>query len=634
MIHRLSLVGFLGILLQISFAQPNSAFQTEKAISKQIVVGTNVQVSRQRADQQHYEVQIAADPENPRHLLACSMRRANHPWHSVVAYLSFDAGASWNETLHVDEGYVSDPSCTYGSGGVAYIVTLATELPAVPDRVQVFRSTDAGKTWAKPVKLPFMDREYLTVDNTSGRYRGQVYLNGSGSISSIEPKAKRIGAVNLWRSSNFGVTFSGPTQLGVTQPNHIFEGMGNGVVLSDGTFVSINGDLNETQYDQSKPYKPIGHIVAVSSNDGGQTFSPAVKISDWYPDRGHKRTCSVIPVLAVDSSSGRFKDRLYAVWADLRFGRMAVVISHSSDKGKTWSLPRRVSDDIHRDYLPNASDDFNPTVAANSQGIVGVMWYDRRESFDNLGYWPRFSASLDGGKTFLPSVKVSEAPSSFKKPNLMSLSSLGSSIGDDGKLFFWVGMDFFHATGGDTSGLAASPDGVFHPLWVDNRTGVSQVWTAAVKVAPLAAQNLPRELQSLSNVTDRVKVFLGPAVYNRAKHMVTVEASLENTSKEQLRGIVRVQLLSLSSPLGKALVVNADNNLDQAGAIWDFTQQLENGVLNAGERSRPKRLEFYLTEMPEAARAYKAWLSIIQVQAQVFASVGTQTLKQKLDAHK
>jgi hypothetical protein len=36
---------------------------------------------------------------------------------------------------------------------------------------------------------------------------------------------------------------------------------------------------------------------------------------------------------------------------------------------------------------------------------------------------------------------------------------------------------------GDYSGLTAAADGVFHPYWIDNRTGWHQVWTAAVRVS-------------------------------------------------------------------------------------------------------------------------------------------------------
>ena len=36
--------------------------------------------------------------------------------------------------------------------------------------------------------------------------------------------------------------------------------------------------------------------------------------------------------------------------------------------------------------------------------------------------------------------------------------------------------------GGDTAGLGADASGVFHPVWIDNHTGVPQVWTASVAV--------------------------------------------------------------------------------------------------------------------------------------------------------
>src|SRR6266498_3504184 len=110
MIRKLLLAGLLGILAQGSLAQSKPTTQRGKAIANPIIVGASVQVSKQRADQQHYEVQIAADPENPMHLLACSMRRANQPQHTTVVYASFDGGTSWQETLHIADGYIADPS--------------------------------------------------------------------------------------------------------------------------------------------------------------------------------------------------------------------------------------------------------------------------------------------------------------------------------------------------------------------------------------------------------------------------------------------------------------------------------------------------------------------------------------------
>jgi hypothetical protein len=100
------------------------------------------------------------------------------------------------------------------------------------------------------------------------------------------------------------------------------------------------------------------------------------------------------------------------------------------------------------------------TISVNRDGVVGVMWYDRRDYPDNSGYVPRFAASLDGGVTFTSSVLLSTAP-----------NALAAQKGAD-----------FLANGGDTAGLVAAADGRFHALWIDNRTGVQQVWTTPISV--------------------------------------------------------------------------------------------------------------------------------------------------------
>jgi hypothetical protein len=40
----------------------------------------------------------------------------------------------------------------------------------------------------------------------------------------------------------------------------------------------------------------------------------------------------------------------------------------------------------------------------------------------------------------------------------------------------------FSANGGDTAGLAVDANGNFHPVWVHDREGVPQVYTAVVTV--------------------------------------------------------------------------------------------------------------------------------------------------------
>src|SRR6266496_5102153 len=615
----------LGTLTQASLAQVRPSPSIAAPQSGPIVVGPNVGVSASRADQPHHEVLIAADPNDPKSLLACSMLGYDYEESgtSVVVYVSSDQGKSWQESLHIAKAgeRVTDPACALGPGKTAYVAALVYKADG-DGQTQFFRSNDSGRTWFKPVTLPWGDREYITVDNSSANFRGAVYLHATGSVGSVNPQGRPIYVVDLSRSADAGVTFLGPVKVGATEQNHTLDGMGNGVVLSDGTFVAITGEVtDEAQYDQKKPYHAVGRIVAISSTDGGKSFLTPVTITQWYPDRRHKHTCGMIPVLAVDSSSGPFKDRLYAVWSDLRSGRAEVWVSRYVDNGKNWSVPIAVSDDAPRSN-DNGPDDCMPTVAVNSRGVVGVMWYDRRDTPENIGYWPRFSASLDGGETFLPSVKVSEAPNSFDRQPILLFGHRSISA-YKGRFGVNIGVNEVQFRGGDTAGLAASIDGVFHPLWVDNRTGVAQVWTASVSVNDRAMQGFPEESPPLVDVTDRVVLHLELAIYDPSKGTVTTDASLENISKEPIHGPVKMRLLSLNSYLGKISVVDSNNNSDYFGAAWDFTQEIDKGVLNAGMRSRSKRMEFHIASLDASRSALALQLMVAIKGMKVFASADT-----------
>jgi hypothetical protein len=100
---------------------------------------------------------------------------------------------------------------------------------------------------------------------------------------------------------------------------------------------------------------------------------------------GYSEAGSLVPSVAIDSGNGPFKDKIHVAWPDWRSGRSEILLISSSDKGKTWSKPIVVNDDFGR--APNEGpDDFMRAIAVNSSGVVGVMWYDRRDNPDDLGY--------------------------------------------------------------------------------------------------------------------------------------------------------------------------------------------------------------------------------------------------------
>ena len=112
-------------------------------------------------------------------------------------------------------------------------------------------------------------------------------------------------------------------------------------------------------------------------------------------------TVGILPQLAVDVTHGPFRNRLYVVWTDSREGRVAIRFTYSPDAGRTWAPARMIDEDQDSSNRNSAANNFNPAIAVNEQGVVGVVWCDRRDNLDNTGFWVRFAPSVDGGVTFL-----------------------------------------------------------------------------------------------------------------------------------------------------------------------------------------------------------------------------------------
>lgn len=160
--------------------------------------------------------------------------------------------------------------------------------------------------------------------------------------------------------------------------------------------------------------------------------------------------------LAVDTSTRPVRDRLYVVCANRE--RNAVYVHHSAERGEKWTEPVRADA-----VTGGASFRRTPSVAVNKDGVVGVCWYERRREADGECQHVYSTASLDGGKTFLPEARASTAASCQDTPR----------NGGSAKR---------RAAGGDYSGLAASHDGSVHVLWSDSRGGIYRLRGARVGV--------------------------------------------------------------------------------------------------------------------------------------------------------
>ncbi len=419
--------------------------------AQKIVVGPNVQISAAHPNDPHSEPVIAADPLHANRLIAAShIAFQDTTGIKSIAYVSFDTGRTWQVSLERhDSTSGGDASVAYGPDGSALFATLA--------RWGLYRSRDGGRTWDKPSEAPPAypwDREYLVADFTHSKYHGRVYMNSTVAVPwATDSSGPGFGgpeketAVALFTSLDGGTTWNNPILRLVPHPEGIL-GMSNSVILSDGTVMTLYGHRKAPLPGEELIGRGRGGLAArtplpaanywldvITSTDGGQSWNPAVHIGDYWMNRPRSES-AVIPDIAVDPGSPLFKDRVYVVWSDFRTGRLRIMLSYSSDKGKTWSPEQVISDDrAAQDPLINGPDDVTPTVAVNKAGVVAVQWYDRRDFPNNIGWDIRMRVSMDGGETWSPSVQVNDKPTTFAPDQLRLVAAgrAGSGAGRRGR---------------------------------------------------------------------------------------------------------------------------------------------------------------------------------------------------------
>ncbi len=602
-------------------------------------IGPNVQVSKAFGGVAHYEGWADSDDGKAGRLVACSMVAHQNPLtHGSHCYASADNGASWSTVLDLDTPRNFDPYVTFGRGDTAFYTTMAVPMEETASSRRstlVYRSADGGNSWKLAAALPLVDRESIVVDRTGGRFDGRVYVSGQWRVNGVNDET--ASSIHLFRSLDGGDTFLGPVQRATLDGGSLL-GHSKSVVMSDGTLAFLVVHLKKGRtgdyFDEKDADGSANASLQVgTSTDGGETLNPLITVAAMYMDRRTSEG-AVMPQLAVDAGSRFFKDRLYAVWPDVRGGGAEVLFAYSTDKGKTWSQARRVNDDRPPAEGARAPVHMLPTVTVNDAGAVLVVWYDRRDSKDNLSWKIRAAASLDGGVTFGPSVLVSDAVSDFTSRTEWIISEPGvpplfAGIrrigGGDAPITVDVALHFFLTNGGHTSGLAVGRDGIFHPVWVDNRTGVAQLWTAPVTVRGSVERYGARELADLDDVTDRVAVEVPAGKYDRATNTLILTTRLKNNSDVPLRGPLKVRVVRLESQLGVPAVAGAENGLDGVGAILDFASMLPAGGLAPGATAAGRTVKIRLSDVRpiqlsrDAKWSYNFKPGLVDFDVRVFA---------------
>ena len=603
-LHRVACLFALSIVASVTVAATETP-------GPRVVVGPNMLVSRD-GDFPHVELIVAANPKNVKNLLggAITYTRPNGGT-ACRAYATTDGGTTWwpSEFAEQVEWGGGDPYVAFTPQGTGIFSALTfgkDEKDRTRAFLHVWRSEDGGRSWGKTMNLGCSyDHEQMTVDQTTGKYAGRIYI---GVLYGYP-----VYTVGVFRSEDDGRSWIGPVEAanggGTIGINDI-----QPLVLTDGTLVLPYADFDFLPGKAKMTGKSSSTAWLVLSEDGGVSFGKPRKIHTMEHNLDDKvgGKFAGFPAFAADTQSKEYRDRIYVAWTDFRYGPIRLLFSHSGDRGLHWSEPMLLDPGTPKDAMQGQA-----VVAVNKDGVVGVTWYDTRDSKDGSQFHEYFTASLDGGKSFLSPVRVSSAPSTplgagnmnmgamifrHKETTVLSLVSAGSR---------WPG-------GGDYMGLAADKEGVFHPFWADARTGTFQIYTASVSVAvppkekpaaigaipaaPAAAPQTPPAAARTKVVLDtRVELVFDPTRFDGTTKESEIPVRLRNVSKQAIYPPITLEILGFDLndpeipkyPYPPMWVVNAANGKNGEGAIFDFSGALGNlESLEPGALTGPVVLKF------------------------------------------
>jgi hypothetical protein len=357
-----------------------------------------------------------------------------------AAFVSMDAGATWmGHDFSTEECF--DPWVAITADGRALFAAFGREsrlLHQGRSGLVAFHSPDGGRTWGEPTGLGRnVDHPTIVVDGSSPPRAGWLYVVSSLGMPAENALVRSM--VSVVRSRNGGRTFDLPTYV---RPNNLTRNGQTAAVLSDGSLVISFVETNRSDG------RPLGRHMAwvARSTDGGARFSDPMFVSDACGSRDHGFGQSW---LVADTSHGPFRDRLYYVCNQP--ASRELLAAHSSDEGESWTDARRVH---------SSRDTIAPreirAAAVNRRGVLGVVWSREARESGAPCISVYFSASLDGGSSFLPEVRVNSVPACEIIDNKLTRS--------------------------DYYGMVTDDSGHFRVLWSDPRAGLFQLRTAVIEV--------------------------------------------------------------------------------------------------------------------------------------------------------
>ena len=319
-----------------------------------------------------------------------------------------------------------DPSVTSDGVGNTFVAHISTDNNWATGPISglfVHKSTDGGVSWGTPVTVDieagatgspdpsyrFNDRCQISVDrNPTSPYYNYIY------VTWIKDRgwnaALPYSDVYISVSSDGGANFSSAMQINLTAND-----LGNLPIQA----IANNGDVYVLWINYNVLTGGNGVMLLDKSTDGGATWAGDITVNTiplppLNLNSGTEAQAKGAAILRTDPANS---NQLYIVYAADPDGagldEADIFFIKSINGGTSWSSPPlKLNDDT------TTNDQVLPWMEVKPNGIIDVVWYDRRNDPSDLLWDVYITTSINGGTSFAPNTQVNTT--SFSTPQTNS----------------------------------------------------------------------------------------------------------------------------------------------------------------------------------------------------------------------
>lgn len=214
-------------------------------------------------------------------------------------------------------------------------------------------------------------------------------------------------SVSVETSADGGKTWTRPKKLLRTWQGHTYRAAADPSIVFDGSrFIAVYEVADQGGGSLAGRARFLTAVVAATSTDGVNWNYPSTPVDVSSPTYLNDR-----PRVAVDTSSGPYRGRVYVAWTEVVYNSATdttpanshIMSAYSLDSALHWSRPIQVDDGI----LPSNRVEPFPAVDP-STGVAYMSWFDSRTGYLGIGshHGIYVSKSYNGGGSWLANSQI------------------------------------------------------------------------------------------------------------------------------------------------------------------------------------------------------------------------------------